>query len=391
MMDSLQILVVESPFANMTSLYEVDHDADVLLIVPPFTPSSSKSTTLGLRLKISSKHLTLSSKPFKNKLQFRKSSQIQSDGRVHISLTPGFDPKAVTVVLNAVHGRGSKVPKNVDLNTLAKIAFFVDKFQFYESLEIYADRWITALWKSSSSSVDELSEQALTQWIYISYIFKQAEIFKQTTRQIALVASGPINTHGLPIREKIIKHIDAQRQEIVGKSLHVIHSAVQDLLNETTSKCDTHLCDNFLLGDLIKTLHRSGHTSIWPEPAKPFTGASYAGIVKAISGTSVQLDRFRLGASLWDSSAGSHSAVKTNGVANRKRKSPNSGVGPITPDSSPEPVSRTGLNGTSGLPRIDSGHDCAARKVFARLDGIEDLEDGVRGLDLESSLGYQLY
>ncbi|KAK4209426.1 hypothetical protein QBC37DRAFT_378051 [Rhypophila decipiens] len=388
-MDSLQILVVESPFANMTSLYEVDHDADVLLIVPPFAQSSPNSTTPGLRLKVSSKHLTLSSKPFKNKLQFKKSSQIQSDGRVHISLTPGFDPKAVTVVLNAVHGRGSKVPKNADLDTLAKIAFFVDKFQFYESLEIYADRWISTLWKSTSASVDELSEKALTQWIYISHVFKQAEIFKQTTRQIALVASGPINTHGLPIRDKIIKHIDAQRQEIVGKSLHIIHSAVQDLLNETASKCDTHLCDNFLLGDLIKTLHRSGHTSIWPEPAKPFTGASYAGIVKAIGGTSIQLDRFRLGASLWDNSA----ARKTNGViANRKRKSPNAGVGkPITPDSSPEPVSRTGLNGTSGLPRIDNGHDCAARRVFARLDGIEDLEDGVKGLNLESSLGYQLY
>ncbi|KAM7186670.1 hypothetical protein V8F20_011303 [Naviculisporaceae sp. PSN 640] len=391
-MDSLQILMVDSPFANMTSLYQVDPEADVLLIVPPFNPSSfapspgtsSAATVPGLRLKVSSKHLTLSSKPFKNKLHSTKSSQVQSDGRIHISLSPtgNFDPKAVTISLNAVHGRGSKVPKVVDLETLARITYFVDKFQLHDTVDIYADRWISNLWKDFQIN-EETSQRDLVLWIYIAHAFKQAEIFRVVTRQAALGASGPIDTLGLPIREKIIKHIDALRQDIVGASLRIIHSAVQSLVTGS-AKCDKNLCDNFLLGDLIKTLHRSGHTAIWSEPVKPFPGASFTGIVKAIGGTSTQLDRFSLGGSLWTANGGK---AITNG--NKKRKSPN--AGPITPDSSPEPVSRTnGING-GGLARIDNVHECEARKVFARLDDIEDLEDSVKGLELESSLGYQLY
>lgn len=212
-MDSLQILVVDSPFANMTSLYQVDPEADILLIVPPFNPSSfaplpgtaSTTTAPGLRLKVSSKHLTLSSKPFKNKLQSARSSQLQSDGRIHVSLSPSgnFDPRAVKISLDAIHGRGSKVPKVVDLETLAKISYFADKFQLHDNLDIYADRWIRGLWKDVQIS-EETSQRDLVLWIYIAYVFKQAEIFKIVTRQAALGASGPIDTLGLPIREKII-------------------------------------------------------------------------------------------------------------------------------------------------------------------------------------------
>ena len=87
------------------------------------------------------------SKPFRNKLHLAtsKKGSVQSDGRTHLSLAAGFDPKAVTIALNAVHGRGSKVPKSVDLETLAKIAHFVDRFQLFETVEVYADRWVGGL------------------------------------------------------------------------------------------------------------------------------------------------------------------------------------------------------------------------------------------------------
>jgi hypothetical protein len=65
----------------------------------------------------------------------------------------------------------------------------------------------------------------------------------------------------------------------------------------------------------------------------------------------------------------------------RKRKSPV--AQPITPESSPEPAPRT-------LGNFD-GHECAARKLVARFEELEALEDSVVGLELESSLGYQLY
>lgn len=221
-MDNLQVVVVASPFANMTSLYEVDPDADVLLIVPrddrPFAPwnelhtgeaqganhstaAAAPTSRPGLRIKVCSRHLALASRVFKNKLQFGSTRTAkQPDGRVHLQLAEGFDPKAVSIVMNAIHGRGSKVPKSVDLETLARIALFVDKFQLLDAVEVYAERWIAKL----DDMLPDTYNRDLVLWIYISHVFRQAEVFKAVTRVAAVHSPGPIRNLGLPIREKII-------------------------------------------------------------------------------------------------------------------------------------------------------------------------------------------
>jgi len=173
----------------------------------------------------------------------------------------------------------------------------------------------------------------------------------------------------------MIEHIDRQRQEVVGKALTILHRTFEDL-RDGKATCEKHHCDSFLLGDLIKTLHRSGQ-QIWSQPSKPFVGASFGGIVKSVRESGVNLDRLRGGDDLW-----SEGGRGSNGLSGRKRKSPVQA--PITPDSSPEPV----LWG-SGI-KFDT-HECDARKLVRKLGEIEALEEGVKGLELESSLGYQLY
>lgn len=218
-MDSLQVVVVASPFSNLTSVYEVDPDADVLLIVPPSTSAiaplnkphvngfkapangASPASRLGLRIKVSSKHLALATPVFKTKLQAGNSRTTkQSDGRTHLQLAEGFDPTAVTIVMNAIHGRGSKIPKSVDIKTLAQIALLVDRFQLFDVLEVYAERWI---WKLEDTIPHAYGED-LVRWVYASHIFRHATVFKTVTEIAATQSSGPIDTFGLPIREKII-------------------------------------------------------------------------------------------------------------------------------------------------------------------------------------------
>ena len=218
-MDSIQVVVVASPFSNLASVYEVDPDADVLLIVLPSTApvaptnkphvngfkptahAASPASPRGLRIKVSSKHLALASPIFKNKLQVGSSRATkQSDGRIHLQLVEGFDPAAVTIVMNAVHGRGSKIPKSVDIETLAQIALFVDRFQLFDAVEVYADRWI---WKLEDATPHTYGED-LVRWVYISHIFRHATVFKTVTEITAIHSPGPIDTFGLPIREKII-------------------------------------------------------------------------------------------------------------------------------------------------------------------------------------------
>jgi hypothetical protein len=222
MSDSVKVVVVGSPFANMPRLYEVDPDADVLLIVPantkPFAPwdaspvtsdanaaqktSKALASSAGLRIKASSKHLALASRVFRNKLQHANpKTSTQSDGRIHLGLAEGFDPKAVSIVLNAIHSRGSKVPRAVDLETLAQIALFVDRLQLYDAVEVYADRWISKL----EDNISEAYGRDLVLWLYSSHVFRRAEVFKAVTKVAVAHSSGPLRDLGLPIREKIIR------------------------------------------------------------------------------------------------------------------------------------------------------------------------------------------
>ena len=222
-MDSIEVAVVASPFTNLAPLYEVDPEADVLLIVPssskPFAPWAGapqvngingvhKATTAaapasrpGLRIKVSSRHLTLASRVFRNKLQFTSSKTTrQADGRIHVKLSEGFDPQAVSIVLNAVHARGSKVPRSVDLETLAQIAIFVDRFQLLDAVDVYAERWISKL----EGDLPNTYNRNLVLWLYISHVFRHSDIFRAVSKTAAAQSHGPIQTLNLPIREKII-------------------------------------------------------------------------------------------------------------------------------------------------------------------------------------------
>ncbi|KAK5653996.1 hypothetical protein OQA88_7672 [Cercophora sp. LCS_1] len=383
-MSLVSTVVIPSPFANLYPLYEVDPTADTLLIVPPLTtpfapwdPPSAVTTASGaitspsgLRIKVSSKHLTLASRVFRNKLA--SSPTTQSDGRIHLTLGPGFAPKAVQIVLNIIHSRGSKVPREVDLDTLAQIALFVDKFSLFDAVEVYADRWISKL----EGSVPEAGQRDLVLWIYASYVFRRNEVFRTVTRTAASRSEGQLRTLGLPIREKIVRDVDAQRQKLVEKSVGVVQGVLEELTEG--EGCERYSCDSFLLGELVKTL-RKNKVQVWPRPERPFDGVSHAKIAEAVNSSAQFGWQKGVETDLWGNKVvnGVGAAAKVN----RKRKSPV--AQPITPESSPEPAART-LGGFDG-------HECAARKLVARFEELDAFEDGVAGLELESSLGYQLY
>lgn len=118
--------------------------------------------------------------------------------------------------MNAVHGRGSKVPRTVDLDTLGRIAYFVDKFQMVEAMEVYADRWIGGLW--DGKLVGGADEREVVSWVYVSYVFRRGDIFREATRAAAVGAAGRIGGGGLPVREGIISEF----------SSFVVHSGVHE-------------------------------------------------------------------------------------------------------------------------------------------------------------------
>ncbi|KAK3938469.1 hypothetical protein QBC46DRAFT_390178 [Diplogelasinospora grovesii] len=399
-MDSLRIILVASPFANMSAVYEVDPDADVLLVVPPYTkPFASwdesdtvsdhkhtpkPSSTPELRIKASSKHLCLASPAFRNKLRNAVSGAktTQSDGRVHLALEggAGFDPKVVIIVMNIVHGRGSRVPRLVDFETLAQVALLVDKFQLHDAVDVYAERWIEnlATLARESATPPPSYGRDLILWIFVAYVFRRSDLFKAATRVAILQSHGPIRDLGLPIRDKIIRTIDSKRQELVGHALGILHKAL-DKLREGKAECAAFRCDAFLLGELIKTLYRhkldvwSGHST------KPYAGVSFAALVGSIGSVQSQLRSSSSPAEqLWGNALG---VQQTQPSAGRKRRGPVQQE--LTPESSPEPAPLA-----PPTTSFDT-HYCEARKL-SETD-LDALAEHVEGLDLESSLGYYLY
>ncbi|KAK4672144.1 hypothetical protein QC763_100340 [Podospora pseudopauciseta] len=400
MSDSLQVVVVASPFAGLAPLYEVDPDADALVIVPPqtepfapweevTTPTQQKTTSTtaappasrpGLRIKVSSKHLSFASKIFKSKLKYAGGQKSkQSDGRIHLQLAPEeqFDSKAVAIVLNALHGKGSKVPKEVDLDTLGQIALFVDKFQLFDAVEVYGERWISRL----EHTIPDAYNRDLIVWLYISYVFRNAEVLRGVTKTAIVGSDGPIKTLGLPIRDKLIKHIDEQRQLLVSSAIEIVTSTLEKLVAGKAG-CNKYHCDSFLLGELVKALTKS--KLVWPRPERPFAGISFLFVVSAVEGVFTSPSHSRGSAvcgDLWNVCNGVAAKPNGNGYVNGNGRG---GRGPLTPEASPEPVLRNG----GGY--FDT-HECDARKSVARLDELDALEDAVRGLDLEGALGYRNY
>ncbi|KAF3769559.1 hypothetical protein M406DRAFT_221618, partial [Cryphonectria parasitica EP155] len=276
--------------------YEVDPEADTLLIIPyppktfapwqqadtpPPSPRSAATADTSVRIKVSSKHLSLASKHFCNK--FRHLHQVQGsleaeDGRVHITLA-GYDPAAVIIVMDIIHGRGRKVPRAVDLETLAKVAVFVDAFRCAEAVEVYAERWFEKL---DDGPVPTEYGRDLVLRLYAAYIFRKVEAFKKATQVAVLQSDGPIRSLGLQVREGVIREIDARRQQLVNKSLDAVHETTRALTEATgTTTPSCHLgCDTLLLGALIRTLNRN--QLVWPRPIKPFAGVSFASIKEAV-------------------------------------------------------------------------------------------------------------
>jgi len=447
-MDSLQVVVVASPFVNLTSLYEVDPDADVLLIVPPRSSSAiapcdllgvkPKQTSTappkpGVRIKVSSKHLALASKVLKTKLFGSGKLPKQPDGRVHLQLSEGFDSQAVTIIMNAIHGRGPRVPKSVDLDLLAQLALVVDKFQFYDALEVYADRWISRL----AHTLPQSYNRDLILWIYISYVFRNEDIFASMTKIAALQSSRPIQTLGFPIRDKIVQSIDGSRQALLSRTLATLYQSLEELASgglkpASCSHHGTHDCgDSLLLGELVKSLHRQ-HISLWQKPSAPFTGLSYASVAEGVvSGLELYQQRQRVEDSevlsttarpstassststrqvqtVWSQSEPKKEHVikedlpewkkKKKHLASKSNANPAWGiinlpsVGPRlppTPAASPE-LTYTKVAGLPDLPGAGAGlqADCWVRRVTGKLEGVEQLGREVEGLRLVSKLGY---
>ncbi|KAF7545772.1 hypothetical protein G7Z17_g8926 [Cylindrodendrum hubeiense] len=153
--------------------------------------------------KVSMKHLELASPRAKVMFagEYKEARPTEADGLRHWKFEPLFDPAAFKVILDIVHGRTQRVPRQVSLTLMAGIAAIVDDLECHNAVWFFAKMWIPQL-KKTWRALDVCED--LARWILISYIFSEPEMFKSVTHTAIYCSAVSMPTFGLPILPKII-------------------------------------------------------------------------------------------------------------------------------------------------------------------------------------------
>tara|TARA_R110002060_G_scaffold31897_3_gene42533 strand:- start:388 stop:744 length:357 start_codon:yes stop_codon:yes gene_type:complete len=112
----------------------------------------------------------------------------------------GFDPSALKILLDIIHGKTRRVPRSLDLEMLAKVSVLVDDLECHEEVEIFVDIWLKDLPSSPPSEYN----RDLILWILISSVFHRTALFNTATRTAILHSAGPIQSLELPVRSIIV-------------------------------------------------------------------------------------------------------------------------------------------------------------------------------------------
>ena len=133
----------------------------------------------GISIRVSSRHMILASNVFRVMLspKFKEGNILQAKGLLEVPL-PDDNPAALLTLLNVIHGHVRKVPRKVNLQLLTDIAILVDKYEFHECVELFAEIWIEDLKNTTPAKY----KKEPIPWLCISWVFKREAEFQNMTR-----------------------------------------------------------------------------------------------------------------------------------------------------------------------------------------------------------------
>lgn len=153
-----------------------------------------------VRIRVSSKHLTLASSYFKRCLgpDMTEGQTLKTVGHVELPLKE-LDPEAMLAVMTIMHGFFRRVPKSVDLDLVVRIAIIVDYLDCAEIVEPFKTSWIDGL----KAGIPVTFSAELVRWLFVCCVFRDKERFSTVSSRIIRLCPGPMPLYSLPIRESI--------------------------------------------------------------------------------------------------------------------------------------------------------------------------------------------
>ncbi|GFF30987.1 hypothetical protein IFM46972_03089 [Aspergillus udagawae] len=232
-----------------------------------------ESDLVGMR--VSSRHLALASPVFSRMFNgnWYEGREIRSEG-IAVVVMDIWDVDTTLIIMNIMHGYAPKVPRKVDLDTLAKIAVIVDYYQCRGAVEVFADIWIDQL----KGDMPKTFGKAVLQWICIAWVFRKQTEFSAATRVALVESPGVVQTYGLPIPSRMIDTINESRQQGIRDALAAIDRVIDDL-SSSTHRCSFE-CSSMLLGALMKFLRLSN--LIFPDPRPPYDNLSIGSLTRSM-------------------------------------------------------------------------------------------------------------
>ena len=152
-------------------------------------------------IQVSAKHLMFASPVFRNMLTggWKESMTYLSKGSVEIT-AESWDIEALLILLRAIHGQQSEIPRKLSLEMLAKIAVLINYYDCKDAVSILTDLWINAL----EEKVPGSCSRDLILWVWVTQFFNLSSQYKISTLRAMSQCSGLITSRGLPIPEKVI-------------------------------------------------------------------------------------------------------------------------------------------------------------------------------------------
>ncbi|KAG9229346.1 hypothetical protein BJ875DRAFT_387537 [Amylocarpus encephaloides] len=255
----------------------------------PLPPKKTVRREQEVHCVVSSRHIMLASEHFQTLLSgdFEEGLALRKTGHVTIPLSD--DPDTLIILLNIVHGATRKVPRQVSLELLRKLAVMVNDYGMLGSVEFFADTWID---HSKREGLPGSYTEDVLSWLFVFFVFERAEEFKDMTKltQRECDENFDQNAREILLPVAIVDSIHQGRLDAINSAITVVHTFISKYMDGETH-CETGMdeglrfaCDSMLLGSLMKGSRKIG---IWPRPYAPFIGQNFRDLAKAIRGIKI--------------------------------------------------------------------------------------------------------
>ncbi|KAE8405222.1 hypothetical protein BDV37DRAFT_99768 [Aspergillus pseudonomiae] len=227
-----------------------------------------------LKIRVSSKHLTLASSYFRQRLV----PETVDHRPVEKDVVPACveDVDALLIMLDVIHGQTRKVQRFITFKQLFMVAVLVEHYECVEAMEPFAQMWTENL----KADIPSVYSEELVKWIGVAWIFQLEGLFKKTTRTAIRRCTGPISAVDVPIPLALIEEIEYSRQSTIDDIVDRLFRRINwELMPDTNLYCCND-CDAMVLGTLVRQLKVH---ELYPLPLPPFRGLSIDFMVQTLT------------------------------------------------------------------------------------------------------------